>query len=346
MKIYPDKLESNLKQKILPAYIVSGDEPLLVQEASDLIRSQLKLAGYLERELMHVEGNFDWQQLSYSVNSMSLFAERKIVEMRMSGIRPGDAGAKALTEFAASAGEDTVLLLVMPRLDQAVQRSKWFKTLESISGWIAVWPIEAAQLPRWIEQRFRKAGLQASREAVQVMASRIEGNLLAAVQEIERLKLLSSDGRVDVDLVAEGVADSARYDVFGLLDAAMSGGTARSVRMVRGLQAEGVDLLFITAMLSRELRSLATMALELKQGSLDGALKKGRVWQKRKNVVSRCLREKSLEQIEVLETRIADIDAMVKGIRHGDPWDELINVVCALSGVEIIPKKTADFASR
>ncbi len=336
MKVYPDKLEATLKQSLSSIYIISGDEPLLVQETGDLLRAHLKRAGYTERELMHAEGKFDWQQVLYSANSMSLFAEQKIIEIRMASAKPGDAGAKVLNEFAANPPDGTIMLLVMPRLDQSVQRTKWFKTIEKAGVLIQLWPIEPKDLPRWIEQRFRKAGLKASREAVQLMSARIEGNLLAAAQEIERLKLLAPDGNVNVELIVDGVADSARYDVFTLIDSALSGNAARSIRVVRGLQSEGVDMLYITAMLARELRTLAGMALEMRQSSLDNALSKYRVWQKRKNMTSRCLRENSLAKFEMLQTRVARIDNMVKGIEPGAPWDELTSIVGSLAGVEIL----------
>ena len=275
MKVYPDKIEAALQRSIASIYIVSGDEPLLVQETCDLIRLGLKNAGYVERELFHVEAGFDWQQVLFSANSMSLFAEQKLLEIRMRSASPGDKGIEVLKSFVADPAEGTVMMLVLPRLDQNAQRTKWFKTIEQAGVFVQVWPIELKAMPNWINNRFRKAGLNATRDAVTAMVQRIEGNLLAAVQEIERLKLSSVDGKVDIQQVQEGVADNSRYDVFTLLDAAVGGNPVRTLKVARGLQLEGAEMLYILAMLSRELRDLAMMADELNSGSLDSALKKG-----------------------------------------------------------------------
>ncbi|MBQ76402.1 MAG: DNA polymerase III subunit delta [Gammaproteobacteria bacterium] len=338
MKVYPEKLASHLKNTDSPIYIVSGDEPLLVQEACDQIRSGLKDAGYTERELFHAEANFDWQQVLFSASSMSLFAEQKLIEIRMSSIRPGDKGA-ALQAYVENPAPGTIILLVMPRLEKKVSATKWFKAIEQAGALVQIWPIELKDLPGWINTRFGKAGLKASREAVAIMAERIEGNLLAAVQEIERLKLLSSDGTIDVADVVEGVANSSRYDVFTLLDAAVAGDTRRTLKIVQGLKLEGVDVLYILAMLSRELRSLASMAGELKATSLDAALKKGRVWAKRREPVSRCLCDHPAREFQELLSRLSDIDQMVKGILNGNPWDELTSVVMALAGAAVTPRQ-------
>lgn len=337
MKVYPEKLEAIVRQGIAPVYIISGDEPLLVQESADLLRNLLKAAGFSERELMHVEGNFDWQQVLQSASSMSLFAEQKIIELRIPSGKPGDQGSKALLELVNQPMEGNVLLVLLPRMDQSSQRSKWFKALESAGVLVQVWPIDAKQMPRWLEQRFRRAGLKASRDAINVMSVRLEGNLLAAVQEIERLRLLAKDDVVDVELVTEGVADSARYDIFTLVDAALGGDSARTLRIARGLQAEGAELLFITNMLSRELRQLAQMSDEASRNGMDSALKKGRVWQKKKPLVTRCLKENSRDKLQALQARVARIDWMVKGLATGDPWDELASILAALCGVNSLP---------
>ena len=338
MKVYPDQLLSHLKKAESPIYIVSGDEPLLVQETCDLIRSRLNEAGFTERELFHAETNFDWQQVLFSANSMSLFAEQKLLEIRMTTAKPGDKGV-ALQSFVENPSQGTIILLVMPRLDQRTQQTKWFKTIEQAGVFVQVWPIELKDLPRWIDSRFRKAGLTATRDAVTAMVDRIEGNLLAAVQEIERLKLVSVDGRVDVAEVSEGVADSSRYDVFTLLDAAVGGDAIRTLKIVQGLQLEGVDMLYIVAMLSRELRGLTMMARALKSGSLDAALKQGRVWAKRKTLVSKCLTDHPVREFQELLSRLSDIDRMIKGISTGNPWNELTCVMLQLAGTRVAPRQ-------
>ena len=333
MKIYPDKLQGQLAREILSFYIVSGDELLLVQESCDLIRDELRKAGFSERDLFHIDNNFEWQQVTYSNGSMSLFADKKIIELRMSSAKPGKEGAVALTKLCANLSEDNCILLVLPRLDAATQRTKWFKTLEGIGGFVQVWPIDANQLPRWIENRFKRVGLTASREAVQALAERIEGNLLAAVQEIERMKLCSITGHIEIDEVMGGVADSARYDVFLLIDAALEGNTSRVVRILDGLYLEGAEPLFLNNMLAREIRNLSVMAHKIDQGqSVDAVLRSGRIWDKRKAPVAACLRRHRATDLERMQSRFSRVDLMVKGLEDtGRPWDELTTMVVELS---------------
>ncbi len=331
MKIYPDKLADHLRGTLLPLYLVSGDEPLLVQESCDEIRAALRMAGYLERDLFHVEGTFDWQQVLYSNNSLSLFAEKKIIELRMSSAKPGTTGAKALTELAVL--NDNCVLLVLPRLDASTQKSKWFKTLESAGGLVQVWPVDAGELPGWIRDRFTRAGLRASRDAVLALADRIEGNLLAAVQEIERIKLCATDAEVSVELVLGSVADSSRYDVFLLIDAAVAGNATRAVKIIDGLRREGVDPLYVNSMLAREIRSLVSMSFQVGQGkSVDAVLRSARVWNKRKRAVTSCLKRQRVNDLERMQARLGTVDRMVKGLVPGRPWDELASTVVSLSG--------------
>ena len=333
MKIYPEKLSGELKNRVLKLYIVSGDAPLLVQESADMIRVALKGNGFTERELFHAESGFDWSNLLFSVGSMSLFAEKKLIEVRLPTGKPGDQGRKVLMELVDQLNEDTVLLLVLPRATQDIQRTKWFKTLESAGGVIQIWPIDAKDLPRWLDTRFRQAGLKATREAVQLMAERIEGNLLAAVQEIERLKLVVADQQVDVQHVVEGVADSARYDVFKLIDAALAGDASKCVRMARGLKAEGIELMFIITMLARELRSLEMMKTAFVAGeSRPAVLKRARVWKNREALVSRCLERHNLTELRRIAASAGRVDRMIKGIEHGDPWRQLQDIVLELAG--------------
>ena len=318
-------------------FIVSGDEPLLVQEATDQIRRQLKQSGYTERDLFHADNKFDWNSLLYSGNSMSLFAEKKLIEIRMSSPKPGDVGGKALSSLVSELGEDTSVLIVLPRVDQSVQRTKWFKTLESAAAFVQVWPIEARDMPRWLEGRFRAAGLKADRDAVLAMATRVEGNLLAAVQEIERLKLIVSDTHVSVGDVVEGVADSARYDVFKLIDAAFLGDVTRSVRMTDGLRSEGVDVLFVVNMLARELRALESMKVEINNGQNPReVLKRARVWDKRVPPVTKCLERHELADIRSMQVQLGQIDRMVKGITPGQPYRELQLLMTRLAGAQLL----------
>lgn len=338
MKIWANKLTAELNKGMQPVYVVSGDDPLLVQEACDEIREHLKAKGFSERDLHHAEGSFNWSLLLESAGSMSLFAEQKLIEVRLPNGKPGDQGGKVLSELAANPDGDNVLLLVLPRADQSMQRAKWFKTLEGAGMLVQIWPVDAKELPRWLEARFRRAGLTASRDAVMSMAERIEGNLLAAVQEIERLRLIVRDNRVDVQDVLDGVADSARYDVFKLIDSVLAGDSARAVRMSQGLQNEGVEILFIVSMLSRELRNLEQIKLQVNQGmSMQEAFRKARIWDKRSGPVKRSLERHSVAKLQQLQLITGSIDRMVKGLESGDPWRELQNLLMAVAGASSLP---------
>lgn len=336
MKVYPDKLAAHLKKSTESVYIVSGDEPLLVQEISDQIRQALKTKGFLQRDLFQVEASFDWQDVLFSANSMSLFAEQKILELRIPNGKPGDKGSKALIEYMQEPPEDTVMLLILPRLDQAAQRSKWFKALDAKAAFIQVWPIEKKDLPRWINQRLQASGLKADRGAIQVLIDRLEGNLLAAAQEVERLKLLSSDGNVDAKLVMTSVADNTRFDVFGLIDTAVGQDARQTLRMLQGLRNEGAEPLYVNSMFAREVRNLLQITEALDAGQATAAVyKKFRVWDKRKPMVGRCLKERSRKDLFNCLSNAAKTDARVKGLATGDPWTSLESGFLTLAGAEV-----------
>lgn len=338
MKVYPEKLQATLSKNQTHGFIVSGDEPLLVEESADLIRTSLRHDGVSEREVFHAEAGFDWTSLLESGNSMSLFAERKLLEVRIPNGKPGDQGGKTLSALSEQLSDDLKLLLILPRLDQSAQRTKWFKTIESTMAFVQVWPIDARSFPRWLDTRFKQAGLKADREAIRAMAMKTEGNLLAAIQEIERLKLLSTSGQVTFDDVLEGVADSARYDVFKLIDAALIGDINRATRMVDGLKAEGVEALYLVNMLARELRSLDMMKRAMNAGVSEREMfKKARVWDKRAPAVTRCLERHDRETLERCQLLLGGVDRMVKGIVQGDPWRELGRIVLLLAGEDILP---------
>ena len=212
MKLPPAQLAKHLQGPLAPVYVVSGDEHLLCQEACDAIRGACRQQGFSERQVLNVETGFDWGQLIEAGASLSLFAEKRLLELRIPNGKPGDKGAAALLDYLARPAEDTVLLISLPKLDGSTQKTKWAKAL--IDGkpvqFLQIWPVDAQQLPQWIRQRLSQAGLAADQEAVELIAARVEGNLLAAAQEIEKLKLLAEGGQVTTETVQAAVADSAR----------------------------------------------------------------------------------------------------------------------------------------
>lgn len=329
MKINPRQLQQSLNKGLMPIYIVSGDEPLIVQECCDSIRAAAKQNGFSERELLHGENNFDWGQLLASAGSMSLFAEKKVVELRLPGGKPGDKGSKALQEFAQIASDDLLLLLVLPRLERSQLNSKWMKALDQKGVLIQVWPVDAAEMPRWIHQRLRSAGLEAEPEAIQVLAERVEGNLLAASQEIEKLKLLSQDKVITAELMNETVASSARYDVFGLIDKALAADAEGAVKTLHGLRAEGVEAPVVLWALAREIRSLLEIGEKLDQGQ---PLQRLVRIQKRQPLVQAALARLRPRQLESLLLRARAVDAAIKGGKDQAPWTGLLELTINLSG--------------
>ncbi|MCO7545453.1 DNA polymerase III subunit delta [Stutzerimonas nitrititolerans] len=340
MKLPPAQLGKHLQGSLAPVYVVSGDEHLLCQEACDAIRAACRQQAFSERQVLSVESGFDWGQLFEAGANLSLFAEKRLLELRIPNGKPGDKGAAALLHYLARPAEDTVLLISLPKLDGSTQKTKWAKAL--IDGkdvqFLQIWPVDAAQLPQWIRQRLSQAGLAADQEAVELIAARVEGNLLAADQEIEKLKLLAEDGRVTADTVQAAVADSARYDVFGLIDATLQGHPEHSLRMLEGLRGEGIEAPVILWALARELRLLANIAQQYAQGvPLERAFSQARppVWDKRRPLVSKALQRHDVAGWQRLLMAAQLIDEQIKGQAEGDPWIGLSNLCLQLSGRRI-----------
>ena len=329
MRINPRQLQQSLNKGLAPIYVVSGDEPLLVQECCDSIRAAARKQGFSERELLHAENNFDWGQLLASAGSMSLFAERKVIELRLTSGKPGDKGSKALQEFASMGGDDLVLLLVLPKLDRSQLNSKWVKTLEQKGILIQVWPVDAQEMPRWIHQRLRAAGLEAEPDAIQILAERAEGNLLAAGQEIEKLKLLCADRVITAEVMSDAVATSARYDVFGLIDRALAGDADNAIKTLHGLRAEGVEAPVVLWALAREIRSLLEIGEKLDQGQPLNRLVR---IQKRQPLVQAAMARLRPRQLEGLLLRARAVDTAIKGGKDQDPWTGLLELTLNLSG--------------
>lgn len=339
MRLRPDQLSQNLSNPLLPIYIVSGDETLLVQECCDQIRQTCRKQGF-SREVLHVESGFDWNELLASAAAMSLFAERQLIELRMPTGKPGDAGGKALTEYATNASPDNVLLIICNKLESASTRTKWYKNVEAAGASVQCWPIDITQLPRWIGQRLSQLGLKADNDALQMLAERVEGNLLAAAQEIEKLRLYfdsETDGDViDTETITAAVADNARYDVFGLVDRALEGNISSSLKSLQGLKAEGTEPPVLLWALSRELRTLYHCAEQIEQGNgIDRVLQAQRVWDKRKNLVKKALRRLSLKQLTSMIKTANSIDRSIKGLSKENTWDLLEQLVIAIAGKEL-----------
>ena len=336
MQLRPDQLEAHLKKTLAPVYFLTGDEPLQMTEAADALRAAARARGYTDREVLSVEAGFDWDQLLAAAGSLSLFAERRILELRLPTGKPGDAGGKALRAYVERPPEDTVLIVLAGKLEPAARKSKWVQALEQAGVMLTLWPVDAQRLPAWIRQRMQGRGLKPEPEAVALLAERVEGNLMAAAQEIEKLVLLHGPGPLDAATVQAAVADSARFDVFGLVDTALAGEVARSQRMLTGLRGEGVEPVLILWALTREIRSLAAMAAEVARGTSPGqVMAKCRVWDSRKAPIGAALGRLRPARLQGLLRQAAELDRIIKGQAPGNPWDELVQLTLRLAGLEL-----------
>lgn len=332
MKIQANQLQSHLQKDLASCYLVSGDEHLLVAEALDSIREAARQQGFTSRDLHIATAGFDWSSLRDSTANLSLFAERRIVELRLPTGKPGRAGSQAIVDLLEQIGTDLMLIVVTPKLDRSGQSSKWVKALDAAGANLTLWPIGPRELPGWIGQRMRNAGLQPDRDAITMIADRVEGNLLAAGQEIEKLRLLHGEGKVTADDVSNAVANSSRFDVFKLVDAALAGDARRAMKVLAGLQAEGVEPVIIVWALTRELRTLASLADHLAGGmDLAAGMQKVGVWRNRQALVRACVaRHHSRDFHHLLKATVA-ADQSAKGQLRADPWQVITAIVFELT---------------
>jgi DNA polymerase-3 subunit delta len=320
-----DQLARQLAGGLSPVYFIHGDETLLVGECADAVRAATRERGYSDRQVLSADSGFDWNRLSAVSDSLSLFSEKRILELRLPTGKPGREGARALCDYTARLPEDTVLLVISAKLEAAARRSKWVQALDKAGVSVPVWPVEVAQLPTWIERRMRAHNMLPSRDALQLIADRVEGNLLAAAQEIEKLYLLHGPGPLDLETVGELVAALAADAVY-------------AQRVLTGLRAEGVEPVLVLWALSREIRSLASMARAVKAGiPLAKVLTERRVWEKRKPLISGALQRIRGRQWWSLLQRCAVIDRVIKGRAPGSAWDELLQLTLRLAGVSPLP---------
>lgn len=308
-------------------YTFWGDEALLLQECTDSLRALARQHGHTERTVHTVQGaHFDWSEVLASGGSMSLFADKQVLEIRIPGGKPGKDGSEALQRLAEEAGgnDSTLTLVVLPRLDAATRKSAWFTALENHGVTVAVEPVPRAALPQWIAQRLREQGqhvaaTQDGQQALQFFADRVEGNLLAAHQEVMKLGLLYPPGEVSKNQIEAAVLNVARYDVFKLTEAILSGQPLRVERMLEGLQAEGEAEVLVHFTLAEEIRALLRVKQAVQAGRpLPMALREGRIWGPREKLFERVLPLLSEKRLVLWVQQAHEVDGIVKGLPHPD----------------------------
>lgn len=333
MRIRPEQIPPRLAQ-LAPLYLLSSNEPLLVDEALEAFRERARAAGLEDRESWVVEKGFNWNQLQGSLGNLSLFSAGKLVELRLPNGTPGDEGSREIRALAGRPADGNVVVIVTPQLPRKVAESAWVKAAAAAGAWFELPAPGLDDLPDWIHRRLKAAGLSADDEGLALIAARVEGNLLAARQEVEKLALLYPAGTaLTADQVRDAVADGARFDVFQLTDAALDGDLPRAVRILEGLREEGEAAPLVLWALARDIQTLVDAAGRAAGGlPLPRALAAAGIWQSRSERFLGALRRRRAGGMSGLLAMTAAADRVVKGAQPGEPWQALLELVMALGG--------------
>ncbi len=341
MQVRAEALDAHLEKSLASLYVIASDEHLLSMEAADRIRKKARSTGFSEREVLIVDRYFKWGELTSTQQSMSLFGDKKLIELRIPTGKPGKEGGQALQDYAANCAvaataDDTLTLITLPKLDWAAQKSAGVTALQRAAVYIDIPVVERPQLANWIGQRLAAQGQSADKLSLDFMVERVEGNLLAAHQEIRKLGLLYPEGRLSAEQVQDAVLNVARYDVFKLSEAMLSGDVSRLVRMLEGLKGEGEALPLVLWAVAEEIRIL----LKLKLGVNDGRplavlMKDYRIWGPRERLIPNAIARVTLSTLQTAMHESAQIDKLIKGLRArafaGDPWDALLQLAMRIA---------------
>jgi len=331
MKLKPEQLGNQLTSSLSQAYWLSGDEPLLLMEAQDLIRQSATAQGISERLVFHTDNTFSAEDLIQATQSMSLFGDRTLIELRITG-KVSEVIRKTLAQIMDNPNPDQILLISSGKIEASAQKAKWFTLLEKNIQFVQFWPVPIEQLPRWIGQRAQLLNLNIAPDALQFIAEKVDGNLLAAKQELDKLALSTSNGNIELEQVISAIADSARWNVFDLADATVNGQSDRALRILSGLQGEGVEPTIVLWALTKDLRALITIKTQLQRGIAENqAFRSQQIWDKRKPKVQSALRRLDQPQLQNLLQNAGEIDRYIKGQDIGDVWASLTALIWSFS---------------
>jgi DNA polymerase-3 subunit delta len=335
MRLRSDQLEMHLQRsKLAPIYFVSGDEPLQKLECIDQIRTAGRQQGYDERLVFNVDKSFDWDSINQATGNLSLFSNRRIIELRMAAPKPGKEGGRVLLEYAEQLNEDNLLIISSDKMDKSTQNNKWLKAVEKAGALIQVWPVNPAQLPGWIQNRVQARQKRLTLDAARLIAQKVEGNLLAARQEIEKLVLLVDKANIDIEDVINAVADSSRFDVFDMIESAFLGNADRTLLMLNGLRNEGTEPMALFGALMWEFRRLCSIAHQHEAGTnLETLFNSYRIWDQKKRPMNAVLKRHSSRSLDKLLNYCASIDKTLKSSQKLQVWDQFNTLLLAIAGV-------------
>ena len=314
--------------ELKPVYLLAGEEHLLLLEAADALRARARELGYSEREVFDADSGFDWNALAQSASAMSLFATRKLIDLRVPTGKPGKEGAQSIAEYCENPPPDTVLMITATQWSKAHETS-WVAAVEKVGVFVPLWPLKSNELPDWVAQRMASRGLKPTRDAIEALVERVEGNLLAAAQEIDKLALLQGDAPLDAATLEDLVADSARFDVFKLADAALAGDSARALRILAGLRAEGEQVVALLGWILNQLQMLARLANA--RGNLAAAFKAERIWPAREAIYKKALSRADRAHWDACLIQAGRVDRIGKGRGTGDAWLEFERLLIAIA---------------
>ena len=327
MQLKGEQLAAHLERELQPVYVVYGDEPLLVIEAADAIRAAARRRGFDEREVLTALTGFNWLELHHATGNMSLFGGRKLIDLRIPTGKPGREGGAALQEYCARPSPDALLLVTLPGLDWKDEKAAWLGALAGAGVAVKLIPPNLAELPAWIAGRLRRQEQSADAEGLRFIAERVEGNLIAAHQEIQKLGLLHPAGALSLAQIQNAVLNVARYDIDGLREALLAGDVARLTRTIDGLHQEGEAPPLVLWAMTEEVRALARIKTGLRDGQpLDGLLKEANVWGPRQSLIKRALQRIDASRANAALAHAAQIDRIIKGLGTGDVWNEFLRL--------------------
>ncbi len=328
MRITTEQLQQHLSRELKPLYTVFGDEPLLAIEASDRIRGKARAAGYTEREILSADSGFKWKELAFAGGSQSLFASRKLLELRIPTGKPGTEGSEKLQAYCEALPQDVVTLVYLPGIDWRAQKSGWFEALDRAGIMVEAKIVPRKQLPQWLAGRLKDQNQEVDEDTLGFIADRVEGNLMAAFQEVQKLALLFPAGRIAFDQVRDAVLDVARYDVFNLGEVMLEGDPLRLSRMLDGLKGEGTAPPLALWALAEEIRAIGKIIAGANSGKpVSMLLREARIWgPSHQGLMQQNLKRFSLAQVTEALRHAAAIDRMIKGLIRGDVWDELLQL--------------------